>query len=93
MTNDDRQTRTNGNAQGPRPHQSAQDEARESDQAHTEAANADEGADPSEDIRRQNPGERTTPDLADQVGADDPHKAEKLTTAGRPEMDLDEASA
>ena len=90
--NDDRPDSTDGNTQGSRPHERAQDGARESDQPHSEAPNADEGADPSEDIRRQNPGERTTADLADQVGADDPHKAEKLTTAGRPEMDPDDAS-
>lgn len=28
-------------------------------------ANADEGADPSDDIRKQNPGETTTADLAE----------------------------
>lgn len=29
-------------------------------------ANADEGADPSDDIRKQNPGETTTADLAEE---------------------------
>jgi hypothetical protein len=29
-----------------------------------QAANADEGADPSKDIKKQNPGETTTDDLA-----------------------------
>lgn len=32
------------------------------------APNADEGADPSDDIRKQNPGETTTADLAEQSG-------------------------
>ena len=43
-------------------------------------ANADEGASPEKDLRAQNLGETTT---ADQVNADDPHKAEKLAKAGR----------
>lgn len=32
----------------------------------TDRPNADEGADPSDDIRKQNPGETTTADLAEQ---------------------------
>ena len=33
--------------------------------------NANEGADPSEDVRKQNPGETTTADLTDPDRADD----------------------
>lgn len=33
-------------------------------------ANADEGADPSNDIRKQNPGETTTADLAEEPDTD-----------------------
>lgn len=32
------------------------------------APNEDEGADPSDDIRKQNPGETTTADLAEETG-------------------------
>lgn len=39
-------------------------------------ANADEGADPSDDIRKQNPGETTTADLAEEPD-DDPSGANK----------------
>jgi hypothetical protein len=39
-------------------------------------ANADEGADPSDDIRKQNPGETTTADLAEEP-EDDPAHANK----------------
>jgi hypothetical protein len=39
-------------------------------------ANADEGADPSDDIRKQNPGETTTADLAEEP-EDDPAHADK----------------
>jgi hypothetical protein len=39
-------------------------------------ANADEGADPSDDIRKQNPGETTTADLAEKPD-DDPSRANK----------------
>lgn len=39
-------------------------------------ANADESADPSDDIRKQNPGETTTADLAEEPG-DDPSRANK----------------
>jgi hypothetical protein len=55
-------------------------------------ANAAEGADPSGEIRRQNPGETTTADLADKTAEDDPHKAEKLTKAGRDDFDPDSGS-
>ena len=37
-------------------------------------ANRDEGADPSDDIRKQNPGETTTADLAEKP-EDDPANA------------------
>ncbi|WP_260597177.1 hypothetical protein [Sphingomonas endolithica] len=43
-------------------------------------ANVDEGAGPEKDLKGQNPGETTTADLTD---ANEPHKAEKLTKAGR----------
>ena len=39
-------------------------------------ANADEGADPSDDIRKQNPGETTTADLAEESD-DGPSRANK----------------
>lgn len=42
-------------------------------------ANADEGADPADDIKKQNPGERTS---ADAIDPDDPHKVEKLSKLG-----------
>ena len=45
-----------------------------------EQANSNEGAGPEADIQAQNPGATTTADL---VKKDDPHKAEKLTKAGR----------
>jgi hypothetical protein len=54
-----------------------------------QTANADEGADPSEDIQKQNRGETTT---ADQVSANDPHKVEKLAKAGEPQIDPDAGS-
>jgi hypothetical protein len=57
-----------------------------------DAPNAGEGADPSEDIRKQNPGETTTADLAERTDADDPHLAEKLTKAGRPDFDPNESA-
>jgi hypothetical protein len=47
--------------------------------------NTDEGADPSGDIRQQNPGGTTTADLVD---ADDPEKAQKLADPDG-EHDLD----
>jgi hypothetical protein len=55
-------------------------------------ANADEGADPTNDIKKQNPEGTTTGDLAGQftakdVDEDDPHKVEKLTKAGRDDFD------
>jgi hypothetical protein len=40
------------------------------ERANADEANADEGADPSGDIRKQNPGETTTADLAEEPGAD-----------------------
>jgi hypothetical protein len=39
-------------------------------------ANANEGADPSDDIRKQNPGETTTADLAEE-SSEDPSRANK----------------
>jgi hypothetical protein len=51
-------------------------------------ANGNEGANPENDLKRQNPGETTTADLTD---ANDPHKAEKLTKAGR-DIDPDDAA-
>jgi hypothetical protein len=46
------------------------------ERANADEANADEGADPSGDIRKQNPGETTTADLAEEPGAD-PSQANK----------------
>ncbi len=51
--------------------------------------NSNEGADPSDDIKKQNPGETTT---ADAVPSDDRHKVEKLAKAGRPGVDPDAGS-
>ena len=45
----------------------------------SEIAN-DEGADPTDDIKRQKPGHAT---MADVIDKDDPHKAEKLTNLGQ----------
>lgn len=53
-----------------------------------EQANADEGADPSADLKKENPGGTTTADL---VSGDDPHEAQKLTEAGR-DVDTDEGA-
>jgi hypothetical protein len=57
----------------------------------------DEGADPTCDIRKQNQGEATGPDVGDAVAhdggrpqdvrSDDPHKVEKLAKAGRDDLD------
>ena len=44
--------------------------------------NENEGSDPTNDIKQQNPGETTA---ADGVPADDPHKTEKLAELGRDE--------
>jgi len=49
-------------------------------------SNADEGADPSSDIKKQNPGETTTSDLVDR-GREDTGKTEKVTKAGREDFD------
>jgi hypothetical protein len=55
----------------------------------TDRANADEGADPSDDIRRQNPGETTTGDLAGQdditPGGRKPEKVEDRPNVGQVE--------
>lgn len=64
-----------------RPGQEGENDMTEQD------GNADEGADPSEEIRRQNSGETTTADLTDDPAPDDPHKAEKLARAGRDGFD------
>ena len=42
----------------------------------------DEGADPTKDIKRQNPGATTA---SDAIGKDDPHKVEKLAKIGHGE--------
>ena len=44
-------------------------------------ANADEGADPSRDLKRQNPGGTTTGDLTEDT------KTQDLAKAGRDDMD------
>jgi hypothetical protein len=92
MTHDDQQDPKGGNNEGSRVHQSTRDGAREPDQQPGDEPNATEGADPASDIRQQNPGETTTADLADKVDRGDPHKAEKLTKAGRPDFDPDESA-
>jgi hypothetical protein len=91
MTGDDNHDPKGGNTGGSRSHQSAGDGARAPDASPGDEPNAAEGADPSGDIRAQNPGQTTTADLADRVDADDPDKAEKLTKAGRPDFDPDES--
>lgn len=48
--------------------------------------NANEGADPSDDIRKQNPGATTTPDLAEGKGQGDT-KVQDLAKAGRKDFD------
>jgi len=57
-------------------------------------ANAEEGADPSADIKAQNPGGTTTADLATRAtgeGTDSaPAKAEDLAKAGREDFDPNE---
>ena len=47
----------------------------------SESSTNDQGADPSADVKKQNPGEITT---ADQVSKHDPHKVEKIAEAGEP---------
>ena len=49
-------------------------------------ANANEGADPSDDIRKQNPGGTTTEDLADGEGKGET-KVQDLAKAGRKDFD------
>ena len=51
----------------------------------------DEGADPSDDIRKQNPGETTTPDLAEGEGEGET-KVQDLAKAGREHFDPNEES-
>ena len=43
--------------------------------ADQDEANSNEGSDPSNDLKQQNPGGTTTADLVDK---DDPHKVQKL---------------
>jgi len=49
-------------------------------------ANADEGADPSKDIDKQNPGQTTTDDLTDDEDTSDT-KTQDLAKAGRTDFD------
>ena len=44
--------------------------------------NANEGADPTDDIKKQNDG---APSAANDIAADDPHKTEKLAGLGKPQ--------
>ena len=48
--------------------------------------NADEGADPSGDIRKQNPGETTTADLAEQSHEDPSRANEPEPVEDRPNV-------
>jgi hypothetical protein len=58
-----------GNKGGSRLHEATGDDGSRQPDAPTDgAANANEGADPSDDIREQNPGETTTADLAAPFG-------------------------
>jgi hypothetical protein len=50
--------------------------------------NSEEGASPSEDIKKQNPTGTTTGDQTGETGGD--HKVEDLAKAGRDDMDTDE---
>ena len=52
--------------------------------------NAREGADPSQDLKDQNPGETTTADLAD--GKESKTKVEDIAKAGREDFDPNEES-
>lgn len=62
--NDDDQDPKGGNKGGSRSHETTRDGSRQPDGPSQEMPNADEGADPSEDIKKQNPGKTTTGDLA-----------------------------
>ena len=48
--------------------------------------NADEGADPSDDIRKQNPGETTTADLAEESYKDPSRANEPEPVEDRPNV-------
>jgi hypothetical protein len=89
MTDEDQHDPKGGNSGGSRVRESA-------DEHHADTAeempNANEGADPSEDIRRGNPGEITTADMAEGIQPDDPYKTEKLAKAGRVGFDPDEGA-
>lgn len=52
--------------------------------------NSDEGANPAEDIKKQNPNGTTTGDQTGEARSD--HKLEKLAKAGRDNMDTDEGA-
>ncbi len=49
--------------------------------------NSNEGADPSDDIKKQNPGQTTTSDLASKVDDDSSTKVQDLVKAGRKDFD------
>ena len=49
--------------------------------------NSDEGANPADDIKKQNPEGTTTGDQTGETGGD--HKVEDLARAGRDDMDTD----
>jgi hypothetical protein len=60
--------------------------------ADVEMAN-DEGADPTNDIKKQNSGEATSPAEAGKKGtSEDPEKVEDLAKAGRADFDPDAGS-
>jgi len=54
--------------------------------------NSNEGADPTDDIRKQNPGEVTSADLGSQGDDKNPNKTQDLTRAGRDYLDPNEGS-
>jgi len=80
-----------GNQGGSRVHTASKHGVRKPDASSDELPN-DEGADPLPDIRKQNPGQKTSADLAAELAPDDPHKVEKLAKAGRHDFDPDAGS-
>jgi hypothetical protein len=92
MMDQDQYDAKGGNNGGSRAHESTTHDVRQPDRANDEAPNANEGADPSDEIRRANPGEITTADMAEGVQPDDPYKTEKLAKAGRVGFDPDEGA-
>jgi hypothetical protein len=44
--------------------------------------NADEGANPNEDLKKQNPGETTTGDLSEQASSDDDDAGQPTKSGG-----------